>query len=65
MTDRQERAFNISSSSADWRGLALSNFGLSPFVLNQTVYASLEGFIQGIKFEPGGARRERAFNSSG
>ncbi|CAB3773783.1 hypothetical protein [Paraburkholderia humisilvae] len=56
---------NISSTSADWRGLALSNFGLSPFVFNGMLFASVEGFIQGIKFPQGDPRRSEAFNLSG
>lgn len=36
---------NISSTSDDWRGLALSNFPLSPFVLDGELFASVEGFI--------------------
>jgi predicted NAD-dependent protein-ADP-ribosyltransferase YbiA (DUF1768 family) len=60
-----DKAINVSSTSADWRGLALSNFGLSPFVLDGTLFASVEGFIQGIKFPEGDPRRAAAFASSG
>lgn len=56
---------NISSTSADWRGLALSNFGLSPFVLDDMLFASVEGFIQGIKFAENDPRRLQAFQLSG
>lgn len=56
---------NVSSTSTDWRGLALSNFGLSPFVLDGRLFASVEGFIQGIKFPEGDPRRATAFTSSG
>jgi predicted NAD-dependent protein-ADP-ribosyltransferase YbiA (DUF1768 family) len=56
---------NVSSTSTDWRGLALSNFGLSPFVLDDTLFASIEGFIQGIKFPEDDPRRAQAFNLSG
>jgi predicted NAD-dependent protein-ADP-ribosyltransferase YbiA (DUF1768 family) len=56
---------NISSVSADWRGVALSNFGLSPFVLEGVLLASVEGFVQGIKFPEGDPRRETAFGSWG
>jgi len=60
-----ETTLNISSASTDWRGLALSNFGLSPFVLDGKLFASVEGFIQGIKFPEGDPRRDAAFLSSG
>src|SRR5690606_13289871 len=46
-------------------GVALSNFMLSPFVLDGILFASIEGFIQGIKFPEGDPRREQAFVSSG
>src|SRR5262245_20701331 len=58
VTARSGAAFNISSTAADWRGLALSNFGLSPFVLDGKVFASIEGFVQGIKFPEGDPRRD-------
>ena len=60
-----EQTLNISSTSNDWRGLALSNFGLSPFVLDGVLFASVEGFIQGIKFREGDPQRDAAFASSG
>jgi len=56
-----EKTLNISSTSQDWRGVALSNFPLSPFTLDGVLFASIEGFIQGIKFPQGDPRRERAF----
>ncbi len=59
------KTVNVSSTSNDWRGLALSNFGLSPFVLDGTLFASVEGFIQGIKFPEGDPKRDAAFASSG
>ncbi|WP_066453676.1 hypothetical protein [Castellaniella caeni] len=55
---------NVSFLSDDWRGVALSNFCLYPFVLDDVLLASVEGFIQGIKFAPGHPARERAFISS-
>lgn len=55
---------NISATSDDWRGVALSNFVLSPFVFGGRLFASIEGFIQGIKFPESDARRERAFTLS-
>ncbi|ANY16552.1 hypothetical protein [Bordetella pseudohinzii] len=58
-------SLNISSTSADWRGLALSNFGLSPFVLDDMLFASVEGFVQGIKFAENDPRRLQAFQLSG
>ncbi|MGB6103119.1 MAG: hypothetical protein WBF88_04640 [Pusillimonas sp.] len=57
-------SLNVSFTSTDWRGVALSNFSLSPFVLDGDVFASVEGFIQGIKFPEDDPRREQAFQSS-
>jgi predicted NAD-dependent protein-ADP-ribosyltransferase YbiA (DUF1768 family) len=65
MMEPTEKTLNVSSASTDWRGLALSNFGLSPFVLDGMLFASVEGFIQGIKFPEGDPKREAAFASSG
>ncbi|HUH41284.1 MAG TPA: hypothetical protein VL024_10495 [Castellaniella sp.] len=58
-------SINIAFTSDDWRGVALSNFTLSPFVLDGVLLASVEGFIQGIKFPDGAPNRERAFVSAG
>lgn len=58
-------SLNVSSTSTDWRGVALSNFTLSPFVLEDSLFASVEGFIQGIKFPEGDSLRAVAFCSSG
>lgn len=58
-------SINIAFTSDDWRGVALSNFALSPFVLDGILLASVEGFIQGIKFPEGHPSRERAFVSAG
>lgn len=60
-----DNTLNVSSTSSDWKGVALSNFQLSPFSLDGILFASIEGFIQGIKFPEGDARREQAFVSSG
>lgn len=57
-------SLNVSAISTDWRGVALSNFSLSPFVLDGILLASVEGFIQGIKFPEGDPRRAAAFHSS-
>lgn len=58
------KTINVSFTSDDWRGVALSNFSLSPFEFEGQLLASVEGFIQGIKFPPGHASRELAFVSS-
>ncbi|KAA0911152.1 hypothetical protein [Pusillimonas sp. ANT_WB101] len=58
-------SLNVSGTSTDWRGVALSNFSLSPFVLDDILLASIEGFIQGIKFPETDPRRAIAFCSSG
>jgi len=57
--------FNIAANSDDWRGVALSNFCLSPFVLDGVLIASVEGFIQGIKFPPSDPVRTLAFAAYG
>lgn len=41
---------NISSRSSDWRARRLSNFSIDGFVIDGVRIASVEGFIQGIKF---------------
>ena len=53
------------ANASDWRGQALSNFCLSPFVLDGALYASIEGFIQGIKFPEDDPVRAAAFQASG
>ncbi|WP_338075963.1 PAS domain S-box protein [Castellaniella defragrans] len=58
------KTINVAFTSDDWRGVALSNFSLSPFELDGVPLASVEGFIQGIKFPPGHPARERAFASA-
>lgn len=60
-----EQIINIAANADDWRGVALSNFCLSPFVLDTVLLASVEGFIQGIKFLPGDPLREEAFAACG
>ena len=57
------KTINIAFTSDDWRGVALSNFSLSPFRLDGVALASVEGFIQGIKFPPAHPARVRAFES--
>ena len=52
---------NVSSAADDWRGYALANFPLAPFELDGVVLASVEGFLQGIKFPPGDPARAAAF----
>jgi|GEM_PF-191329 len=58
------KTINVAFTSDDWRGVALSNFSLSPFELDGVPLASVEGFIQGIKFPPGHPSRAQAFVSS-
>lgn len=54
---------NVSFVSDDWRGVALSNFCLSPFAMDDVLLASVEGFIQGIKFPEGSPERQQAFTT--
>ncbi|TAK57724.1 hypothetical protein EPO17_01200 [Patescibacteria group bacterium] len=56
---------NVSSASRDWRAHLLSNLVCAPFELNGQVLASVEGFIQGIKYPKGDPRREQCFKSWG
>jgi len=56
---------NIASKSDDWRARRLSNFSADSFVLEGEEMASVEGFIQGIKFPEGHPTRQRAFQSVG
>lgn len=56
---------NVDSRSDDPRVRRLSNFSPDPFVLDGEKLASVEGFIQGIKFPVGHPDRELAFRSFG
>ena len=49
---------NIAYRSSDWRIKLISNFAPTPFELDGRVYASVEGFWQGLKF-PSVAERRR------
>lgn len=59
------KTINIAGSSDDWRGVALSNFALSPFVFEGRLLASVEGFIQGIKYPESDPVRDAAFTAYG
>ncbi len=56
---------NIGSRTDDWRAKRLSNFSADPFILDGIKLASVEGFIQGIKFPEGNPRRDKAFSLAG
>lgn len=56
---------NISSDSEDWRARRLSNFWGDPFVLDGEKFASVEGFIQGIKFSEHNPMRRLCFDAVG
>ena len=58
-------ALNVYFGSADWRGHVLANFPAFPFVLDGTAIASVEGFVQGIKFPEHHESRTAAFSSWG
>ena len=58
-------ALNIGSRSSDWRARRLSNFSDDDVVLDEVKVASVEGFIQGIKFPEGDPRRSQAFTATG
>lgn len=59
----ENSALNVNAFAQDWRANALANFPLAPFVLDGVVCASVEGFVQGIKFPPEHPVRDRAFLS--
>lgn len=56
---------NIYSKSDDPRGRLLSNFSHHPFILDGQNFESVEGFIQGVAFPEGDARRSAAFQAWG
>jgi hypothetical protein len=57
--------FNVHSESRDHRARLISNFANRPFIFNQQICSSVEGFIQGIKHDYDNPGRWRAFASSG
>lgn len=56
---------NIHSGSNDWRAKRLSNFSDDPVYLDGVWTASVEGFIQGIKFPHDHPFRQRLFLADG
>ena len=58
-----DNVLNVNILSSDWRAYALANFPLFPFMLDGIVLASVEGFVQGIKFPPDHPSRDLAFLS--
>ena len=58
-------SLNVASDSPDWRAKRLSNFSDDPFILDGENLASVEGFIQGIKFPERHSLRKLAFISVG
>lgn len=56
---------NVSSDSPDKAAADMSNFSAHSFVIDGDTMASVEGFVQGIKFPEGDARREEAFAAVG
>lgn len=63
--DLGDGRFNIMGNSRDERARLLSNFANTPFFFEDEHFASLEGFIQGIKYQHGTHGRWRAFMSVG
>ncbi len=59
------QVLNIGSRSEDWRAKEISNFPRYPFVLDNVLLASPEGFIQGVKLPPENPNRKIAFASVG
>lgn len=60
-----DSTLNVNNASLDWRGHVLANFPAFPFVLDGTALASVEGFVQGIKFPEHHRSRDAAFLSWG
>lgn len=58
-TDAQ--ILNITAGSDDLRARELSNFQRRRFVLDGVTLASVEGFVQGIKYPPGHPDRAEVF----
>lgn len=56
---------NIKSNSNDWRARSLSNFSKHSFFIDGEKMASVEGFIQGIKFPEMNNVRQQSFRSVG
>lgn len=59
------QVLNIGSRSTDWRAKKINNFPRYPFVLDDQLLDSVEGFIQGIKLPPENPNRKIAFASVG
>ena len=58
--DACREPLNVAYRSADWRIKLISNFAPTPFELDGRVYASVEGFWQGLKFPKEADRRRIA-----
>ena len=58
--DACREPLNVSSRAGDWRVRLISNFAPAPFELDGRVYASVEGFWQGLKFPKESDRRRIA-----
>jgi len=56
---------NACSRSTDPVGRALSNFSAHPFVVDGVQFATVEAFIQGIKFPMNDPRRKQIFAMNG
>lgn len=61
----EEETINVSSGSKDKVARRLSNFSKDRFTIDGIEMASVEGFVQGIKFPLSDARREIVFALSG
>ena len=60
-----QTVLNVTSKSRDWRAYTLSNFPCFPFALDGQLFASTEGFIQGIKYPEKDTLRQQCFTSWG
>ena len=60
-----EQELNIHSRAKDERSKKLSNFAKAPFELDGVKLASIEGLLQGIKYQEGDPGREKTFGMSG
>src|SRR5262249_5832687 len=58
--DACREPLNVGYRTTDWRIKLISNFAPTPFELDGRVYASVEGFWQGLKFPKESDRRRIA-----
>lgn len=63
--EEAEKIINVSSGSSDKAARMLSNFSKGRFFIDGIEMASVEGFVQGVKFPVGDTRRDITFRMAG